>query len=140
MDRIIYMDGRGALVSDPDTFLREFGKKGKGKGLMSGPMALAYGVELYEFRATYKGLNADQWAWMWLKGQHGARQAGTYVPAPELRKESSFSPRACQKAFDKEIAAKNSLRRKKTKMVGSRDMGSWFLDEQPVTKGLGAYR
>lgn len=138
MERIVYMDGRGALVSDPDAFLKVFGQKGKGKGLMSVPLALAYGVELYEFRATFKGLEADQWAWMWLKGQHSARQAGAYVPTPELRKESSITSQACRKAFKGEIARKNALRKKGVKMIAVQ--GSWFLDEEAPLKGLGAYR
>jgi len=138
MERIIYMDGRGALVSDPDAFLVAFSKKGKGKGLLSVPMSLAYGVELYEFRATVKGLEADQWAWMWLKGQHSARQAGTYVPTPELRKESSITSQACRKAFKGEIARKNALRKKGVKMIAVQ--GSWFLDSEQPIKGLGAYR
>lgn len=135
---IVYMEGRGAVVGDPERFLAVFSKKGKGHKLALVPLNMAYGIEVYEFACTFKGLCSDQWAWMWLKGQHSARQAGTYVPTPCLKKESAISTRACRKAFVKEVAVKNSLRKKGVKMLAVQ--GSWFLDKEQHTEGLGAYR
>lgn len=130
--------GKGAAVSAPDAFLKEYAAKGKGHGLRLVPLNLAYGIEVYSFRCTFKGASADQWAWMWLKGQHSARQAGEYVPAPTIRKHSAISSQACQKAFRAEVAKKNSLRKKGVKMIAVQ--GSWFLDREQHVEGLGAYR
>lgn len=139
MTTIVFLEGRGAIVSDPDKFLATFSKKGKGGGLRLCPLGLAYGVELYSFDCRFKGLEADQWAWMWLKGQHSARQAGSYVPTPCRKRVSKFTDRAIRKALVKEVSTKNSQRKKgATKMISN--TGSWFLDEEKSYLGVGAYR
>lgn len=126
--QIVYMNGRGAIVSDPVRFFKKYRQAGKGRKLALLTLNLAYNVEVYRFGCTFKGASAREWAWMWLKGSESARDAGEYVPSPSLRKESCVSSRACKREFSKEVAWKNTIRKRKGPKA--LPVGSWFLVDE----------
>lgn len=108
------------------------------KGIFIIPLALARGIEVYEFNCTYHGLEALQWAKFWLyRRDHKARVIGSYVPTPALKQESVITARQCEKELSRDIAKKNSLR-KGTKMIATQ--GTWFTGKEQPLVGLGAYR
>lgn len=107
---VVVYKNRGAIVPEPRQLLKLH------PGCTIIPLELIRNMEVYEFKCTFQGLEAQKWAWFWLnKKDNRARNAGSLVPVIYLRKESPITSRACKKAFKK---SQKRSKPTKVKMVG----------------------
>jgi len=107
--RVVFINGRGAVVSDWKALLLLVPNS------LSIPIDMAENMEIYEFSATFQGLESVKWASFWLKkGDNRARTIGTYFPCECLRKEN-ISSRQAKKEFYASIKQSQSNLRKKIK-------------------------